>query len=227
MRGEADPSSLGATDVFDAFAERYDRWYDKPFGRSAFSLEKSCIQPVCKDLKKPFLEVGVGTGRFAEALEIEYGIDVSFGVSKIAKTRGISVIVCRGEKLPFRSESFGAVFVIVTLCFVDDPLEALKESARVLQNDGSIILGLILRESPWASYYKKKGEECNVFYKIAKFYSFDELKAMVEQAELKITEIRSTIFQEPTESPLHFENPRKGYSNEAGFVVVRLGKAHR
>ena len=61
--------------------------YDKPFGKSAFNLEKACIESLCKNLKPSFLEVGVGTGRFAQALKIGYGIDVSTGVLKFAKER--------------------------------------------------------------------------------------------------------------------------------------------
>lgn len=221
LKGGADETSR---DIFDAFAARYDRWYDKPFGKSAFNLEKACMESLCKNLRQPFLEIGVGTGRFAEALKIEYGIDISTSVLKFAEERGIAVIKGKGERLPFINNSFGAIFIIVTLCFVDDPLKVLEEAARVLKNEGRIILGLILRESSWASFYKKKGEAGNVFYGIAKFYSFKELKAMVEKAGLKIMEISSTIFQAPTENPLRFESPRKGNYKKAGFVAVKVRK---
>jgi ubiquinone/menaquinone biosynthesis C-methylase UbiE len=156
MKGEADKNSLDVAHVFDTFAERYDRWYDNPFGKSAFNLEKACITSLCKNLRRPFLEIGVGTGRFAEELEVEYGIDVSVGEIRYAKNRGIAVIAGKGEKLPFISKFFSVVFIIVTLCFVDEPLKVLKESTRVLKDEGSIILGVILRESPWASFYKKR-----------------------------------------------------------------------
>jgi hypothetical protein len=69
--------SLNVEQVFDVAAKRYDAWYDKPFGKSAFTLEKVCIESLFKNLKQPFLEVGMGTGRFANALKIGYGIDDS------------------------------------------------------------------------------------------------------------------------------------------------------
>ncbi|MGB9727731.1 MAG: class I SAM-dependent methyltransferase [Nitrososphaeria archaeon] len=225
MGGEVDSgSSLNVEQVFDSYAERYDRWYEKPFGTSAFNLEKACIESVCQGLEQPFLEIGVGTGRFAEALKIEYGIDISAGVLRFAKERGIMVVRGKGENLPFRNNSFGAVFIIVTICFVDNPLKVLEEARRVLKDNGSMVLGLILEESPWASFYKKKGEMGNVFYKVAKFYSFKELKAIIEEAKLKIESISSTIFQAPTEDLLHFEPPKVGYYERAGFVAVKLGK---
>jgi ubiquinone/menaquinone biosynthesis C-methylase UbiE len=216
--------SLNLEHVFDVFAERYDTWYDKPFGKSAFNLEKACIASLRKNLPQPFLEIGVGTGRFAEALEIKYGIDSSIGVLRFAKKRGVTVIRGKGEKLPFPNKSFGAVFIIVTLCFVDEPIKVLEEASRVLRDDGCIILGLILRESPWASFYMRKGVVGNVFYKVARFYSLNELKVILQKTNLRISETSSAIFQAPTENSLHFENPRKGCYKNAGFVTVKIGK---
>jgi ubiquinone/menaquinone biosynthesis C-methylase UbiE len=214
--------NIGREYVFDTFAERYNKWYDKPFGKTAFKLENKCIEFLCKNLERPFLEIGVGTGRFAVAPKMEYGIDKSIGVLKFAKERGIEVIRGEGENLPFVGTSFGAVFIIVTLCFVDDPLKVLKETSRILKGDGFLILGLILKESPWASFYAKKGEEGNVFYKIARFYTLNELKSMLKNVGLQILEVRSTILQPPTEDPLHFEPSKKGYYKDAGFIAIKL-----
>mgnify|MGYP001119100561 CR=1 FL=1 len=224
LKGEADRSSLDVTRVFDVFAERYDAWYEKPFGKSAFNLEKACTASLCKNLRQPSLEIGVGTGRFAEALKIEYGIDSSVGVLRFATKRGITVVRGKGEKLSFPNKCFGAVFIIVTLCFVDKPVKVLEEASRVLRDDGCIILGLILRESPWANFYARKGSAGNIFYKVARFYSLNELEVMLQKTNLRITEASSTIFQAPTQKPLRFENPRKGCYKDAGFVAIKAGK---
>jgi hypothetical protein len=56
-----------------------------------------------------------------------------------------------------------------------------------LTRDGRLILGLILKESPWARFYMKKGEAGNVFYKNATFYSFNELKVVIRKSGLTIT----------------------------------------
>jgi ubiquinone/menaquinone biosynthesis C-methylase UbiE len=218
--------SLNVEQVFDVSAKRYDAWYNRPFGKSALTLEKACIESLCKNFKQPFLEVGVGTGRFAQALKIGYGIDVSTGVLKFAKRREIIAVKGRAESLPFMDSFFGAVFMVVTLCFVDEPVKVLKEALRVLKEDGAVILGLILKESPWGRFYEEKGEAGNIFYKMAKFYSFEELKVIVGKTGLKIVEVNSTMFQAPTENPLHFESPKNGYFKEAGFVAVKLGKVN-
>jgi ubiquinone/menaquinone biosynthesis C-methylase UbiE len=217
-------SSLNVEQVFNVFAQRYDAWYDKPFGKSAFNLEKTCIASLCKNSEQPFLEIGVGTGRFAEALKIEYGIDSSVGVLRFAKKRGITVIRGRGEKLPFPDKCFGTVFIVVTLCFVDEPIKVLEETSRVLKDDGCTILGLILKESPSANFYMRKGSSGNIFYKVARFYSLNELETMLQETNLKITETSSTIFQAPTEKPLRSESPRKGCHKNAGFVTMKAAK---
>lgn len=221
LRGDAD---LDVKSVFDTFADRYDKWYDKPFGKSAFRLEKDCIEFLCGDLAKPFLEVGVGTGRFAVALNLEYGVDRSIRVLRFAKKRGIKVVRGDGLRLPFADESFGAVFIIVTLCFVDYPLKVLEEAVRVSRREGAIILGLILKESPWAAFYEKKGEKGNVFYEIARFYSFEEVESMLANVGLQVEEMRSTMFQRPAVNPLDFECSWKGVFREAGFVAIKARK---
>ena len=78
---------------------------------------------------------------------------------------------------------------------------------------GFVILGLILKESPWASFYEKKGEEGNVFYKIAKFYTINELKSMLENVALQILEVRSTILQPPPKN--------RSISSSQGRAVTR------
>jgi len=42
------------------------------------------------------------------------------------------------------------------VCFFEEPLRAFKEAHRVLKNDGYLVLGLVLSDSPWANFYKEK-----------------------------------------------------------------------
>jgi hypothetical protein len=44
-------NNFDAEYVFDAFAERYDKWYEKPFGKSAFKLEKACLKSFKRSFK--------------------------------------------------------------------------------------------------------------------------------------------------------------------------------
>jgi ubiquinone/menaquinone biosynthesis C-methylase UbiE len=82
-------SAVTATPVsgdnpFQKLADRYARWFDRPRGRRIFTVEMHAIQDLLEGMPRPWLEVGVGTGRFARALGVDEGIDPSPEVLKIA-----------------------------------------------------------------------------------------------------------------------------------------------
>ncbi len=207
---------------FDELAEVYDAWYEKE-GKLIFEIEVRAFREVLASLPKPWLEVGVGSGRFAEALRIERGIDPSVKLGEIARGRGITVEQGKGEETPFADESFGTVFLIVTICFVDAPLDVLKEAYRILVPKGKVVLGLVLKESLWGRFYEEKKREGHHFYKHATFYGYDDLTKILEQAGFAVERVVSTLFQKPGEVEA-VESPRSGYSPDAGFTVLVAGK---
>ena len=160
---------------FDELALEYDRWFDEK-GRFLFRIELEALRLLLTSLPKPWLEIGVGSGRFAEALGIETGIDASYKVLQLARERGIRVLQGQGEQKLFKEESWGTVFLIVTLCFLDSPLEVLREAQRILRPDGKIVLGLVLKESIWGRFYRAKKQRGHRFYRYARFYSYEEIQ---------------------------------------------------
>jgi len=132
---------------FDELASDYDAWFEKD-GKLIFNTEVRAFQEILPLLPKPWLEMGVGSGRFARALGIETGVDPSIELLNIARSRGITTIQGRGEEELFEEESFSTVFLIVTLCFVDSPEAVLREVHRILKPGGKVVLGLVLKESP-------------------------------------------------------------------------------
>jgi len=208
--------------LFDSLATEYDDWFDGE-GKLIFAIEVRAFQEVLDSLPKPWLEVGVGSGRFAQALGIETGIDPSVKLLELASKRGIKVIPGRGEQHIFKSGSFGSVFLIVTLCFVNSPSEVLKEAHRVLTPSGKIVLGLVLKDSPWGKFYEKKKMQGHRFYKYASFYKYDEVVTFLEQSGFSIEKVVSTLFQKPGKVE-QVELPRKGFSPAAGFMIIMAGK---
>jgi len=208
---------------FDGLAERYDRWYEKPFGKGAYRLELECLSSLVEH-EGLSLEVGVGTGRFAEKLKVDYGLDPSLPMLKLAKKRGIKVVRGVGEALPFKGEVFGGVFIVVSLCFVRDPRKVLEESRRVLKRGGKLYLGLILRESRWADFYLKKAREGHPVYRHARFYSFFELKELLKDLFV-FEKMKSTLIEEPQDKrPPAGGEVREGFYELAGFTCLRLEK---
>jgi len=207
---------------FDDLAFEYDAWFDGG-GKSIFAIEVLAFHELLPSLPKPWLEIGVGSGRFAQALGIETGVDPSTKLLKMARERGIKTFLGRGEQKLFNEGSFGTAFLIVTLCFLDSPLDALREAYRILAPGGKIVLGLVLKESPWGKFYQQKKKQGHRFYKYTTFYRYDEVAKLLEQSGFAIEQVISTLFQKPA-NVKRMELPQRGYSSSAGFTVIVAGK---
>ena len=205
--------------IFDRYYKKYDMWYDK--NRFAYLSELEAIKKVLPNKSKG-LEIGVGTGRFAQALGIEFGIDPSPNMLKIAKKRGIDVRLGNGERLPFKNDTFDYVAIIITICFVKYPQKVIEESYRVLKNNGKIIIGIIDKNSFLGKLYQEKK---SVFYKKAKFFSVAELTDLLKEAGFNRFYHFQTIFELP-DGMSSIEKPQNGFG-KGGFVVISAEKKRR
>jgi len=203
---------------FDSLAAEYDAWFEDE-GRLIFAIEVKAFRTLLSLPPKPWLEVGVGSGRFAQVLGIENGIDPSVKLLEMATNRGIRTFLARGEDHFFNKETLGTVFLIATLCFVDSPIAVLHEAHRILKPEGKTVLGLVLRESPWGKFYQIKKQEGHHFYKYATFYSYQEVEKLITYSGFIIDKVISTLFQKPGEVK-GMEAPRGGFSANAGFTVI-------
>jgi ubiquinone/menaquinone biosynthesis C-methylase UbiE len=109
--------TCGPYEIFDSLAEQYDAWYDTPGGQSLFAAEVECLRPFVARLAEPILEIGVGTGRFAEALGVSHGVDPAPRPLAIAASRGVETKCAPGEDLPYDDESFGGGYLRVHAMF--------------------------------------------------------------------------------------------------------------
>ncbi|MFA5271377.1 MAG: methyltransferase domain-containing protein [Candidatus Omnitrophota bacterium] len=201
------------TGVFDKYYKKYDAWYE----RNKF-VYLSEIEALKKALPKKGkgLEIGVGTGRFASILGIEYGVDPSKNMLQIARRRGIDACLGTGEKLPFENFTFDYIAVIITFCFVKDPVKVLAEAKRVLKENGKLIIGIIDKDSFLGKFYRKKK---SIFYQQAHFFGVKEVVVLLRQAGFKKFSYFQTLFSLPEEIS-YIEKPQKGF-DKGGFVVVR------
>ncbi len=131
----------------------------------------------------------------------------------------MDAFLARGETAPFKDNTFGTVFLIVTLCFTDSPARILAECHRILHKAGQLVLALVLAESPWGKEYKFKKYEGHPFYDHATFYTYAELGTLTAQAGFTIQQVSSTLFQKPGQVE-HMEFPQHGYSPDSGFTVI-------
>jgi len=198
--------------VFDKYYKKYDKWYD--MNRSAFLTELAVIKKVLPK-KGEGLEIGVGTGRFAQALGIRYGLDTSKGMLELAKKRGISVRLAAGEKLPFKDSVFNYAVIINTLCFTKNPMKVLWEAKRVLKKNAKLIVGIIDKNSFLGKLYKKKK---SIFYRKANFLSAEETATLLKNVGFNRLSYYQGIFK-TLDRIKSVEVPLKGFGR-GGFVVI-------
>lgn len=168
-----------AWEVFDAHAGEYDAWFDAH--RDEFLAELARIRAVVPPGRSPSAEVGTGSGRFAEALGVDLGVEPSCALARMARARGVNVVRGVGEALPLRSSSFSLVLLVTVICYLDDPPRTLRECHRVLSPGGLLVLAFIERGGPiYEKYLHAPGK--HRFLSRARFYSRDEVIAMVSSA---------------------------------------------
>ena len=164
------------------------------------------------------MEIGVGSGLFAEPFGIHYGVEPSARMRKQALQRGvINVVDGAAEKLPFEDHFFDFALMVTTICFLDDVKQAFREAWRVIKTDGKLIIGFVDKNSSLGKLYEKHKNE-NVFYRDAMFYSLDEVAGFFNQAHFYGLKYTQTIFRmlDEIKEP---EDVKEGYG-EGSFVVV-------
>ena len=175
-------------DVFEEYAVDYDRWFDEH--RDEYHAELARIRKVIPPPDSRSIEVGLGSGRFAALLGIRIGVEPSRALCRMAHQRGIEVIQGRAEALPIREESCSSVLFVTVICFLDDPIPALRELYRILLPGGLLIAAFIEREGMiHRKYLQEVGK--GRFLSHAKFYSQGEVLAFFRQTGFHANDVDS------------------------------------
>ena len=206
--------------LFDTIASDYDAWYDQPVGRVILAGELDCLRRLDGTCHGRWLEVGVGSGRFAAGLGIGEGIDPAANMLQIAARRGVRTHLGTADNLPFPDGSFDGVLLALTLCFIEDPAAALRECRRVLAEKGVLLVGIVPADSPWGRLYARKKAEGHRIYTSATFRTVQETVDLIEAAGFRLRNAASTFLwdpDEPAESPPRVED---GADPRADFVAL-------
>ncbi|MDY7083366.1 MAG: class I SAM-dependent methyltransferase, partial [Halobacteria archaeon] len=123
------------TQPFDEHTQRYEDWFDEH--DYEYTSELEAVRSLLPS-RGVGVEIGIGSGQFAVPLGVEYGIDPSDEMMKVAREKDDEIHLVKGvaEHLPFRETVFDYALIVTTICFVDDIPTTLAEARRVL-DDGS------------------------------------------------------------------------------------------
>lgn len=127
-----------------AMSRRYDSFIDKVLGEN---IRPKILEKLNEEENfGRLIEFGCGTGYFTKTLanksESIISTDVSEEMLEIAMKRlkGIEFRVMDFQDCKFDDGTFDTVFMGLVLLFADDPKKALKESRRILKQDGKLII---------------------------------------------------------------------------------------
>jgi ubiquinone/menaquinone biosynthesis C-methylase UbiE len=206
------------TEPFDNYSDEYDNWFI--INKYAFQSELNAIKKALPN-SPDVVEIGIGSGIFAEPLGIKEGVDPSEAMREKAQKRGIRVKNAVAENLPYNDKSKNAALMVTSICFVDDIYNAFQEAHRVLKNNGHLIIGFVDKNSPIGKSYLEHKDE-NIFYKDALFYGTEELLKVLKDTGFKTNNTYQTVFGK-IEDINKVQNVLDGYG-QGSFVVIKAQK---
>lgn len=206
--------AIDENSAYHTKAIEYDQWFEEHtnlYESELLAIERLMPATGCG------LEIGVGSARFASRLQIRFGIDPSPAMASIAQSRGINTEIGRAEALPYQQETFDFVLLVTSICFIQDPQQALKEMKRVLKPNGIVLLAFINKESELGKSYEAQKQD-NPYYRDAHFYSTDDLITMFSSMGFTLTDSIQTLFSN-NESII--QQPEPG-NDRGSFVVLKF-----
>jgi ubiquinone/menaquinone biosynthesis C-methylase UbiE len=211
---------MANTEVFERNVAEYEAWFDR--FPAVFDSEILAIRRHFQELPENILgiEVGMGSGRYAQALGIKEGVEPATSMRNLALDKALEVVKATAEHLPYKDLHFDFV-LFVTICHLDSFPKALKEANRVIKRGGYVIIGFIDKGSKIGiQYEEKKGR--STFYKNARFYLTSEVEDLLKASGFKNPVFSQCLFDD-LENIQKTEEPKEG-TGEGSFVVVRATK---
>lgn len=128
------------------YYNHYGSWYDEERIKGYYELINQREVEIVKQYgeNKDVLEIGCGTGiilnEVTKFTHSAWGIDLSEGMLKKAKEKGLSVKLANATKLPFPDGNFDLVYSFKVLPHIPEIDQVIQEAIRVVKKEGTLIL---------------------------------------------------------------------------------------
>jgi SAM-dependent methyltransferase len=225
---------------FDAYASEYDAWFLE--NRNVLESEKRLVRRMLGEPGRT-LSVGCGSGLFEHLLRVEDDIVIEFGIepsaemAKVAEHRGMRVTIGSAEDLPYDDGSFDTLLFNGTPSYIDDLAGALGEAHRVLRPGGHVVLVDVPAESSYGLLYRLAAEigtwDDPLLAKVAPAHPYpiefaaaanwrttEEKIELLEAAGFTPIAFGQTLTRHPKYSNDEPEDPSEGYGR-GDYVGIR------
>ncbi|MCL6524724.1 MAG: class I SAM-dependent methyltransferase [Thermoflavifilum sp.] len=169
------------------FTHHYEAYYEGPYKRLEVWEKKILSDLITADKRvKTLLEFGCGTTRFTRWWK-DIGIEATGGdISPFMLAQALhlfdgDLVMADSHYLPFKDKTFDAVAFIATFEYYKDPIQVLREAARVAKY--GIIMGMMNKITP--KFIRRRVQQFigkNQYYNTARFYTPQKLIQLIHQA---------------------------------------------
>lgn len=204
MKDEASKNMKSASGTM----RKYWKSCESEFWQNVFRVETDYL---LKHLKgcQTVLSVGCGPAVIEAALGKHgyqvTGVDIEPGA--LRETSGtVKMVVARAEDLPFPAAAFEVVIFVTSLQFIEDYRAAVAQAARVLRENGQLIVMLL---NPASAFFQRKRCQPHSYVHRIRHTDLEEIQSVISrqfeaQTEYFLGIDGATLFEtrEPAEAAL-------------------------
>ncbi|MGE5252892.1 MAG: class I SAM-dependent methyltransferase [Planctomycetaceae bacterium] len=222
------------TQLFDAWPDRYEKWFATPIGSLVKRVEWELILNFLRPGPGDFiLDAGCGTGIFTlDMLSCgarAVGLDLSLSMIRRARQKAgnlpLRVLSADLLNLPFPENTFDKTASVTALEFIPDGRKAVEELFRVTRGGGTVVVATLNSLSPWAERRREEGRKGHPLFSKAFFRSPEELAALTPVKGETCTAVHFLKEEDPNRAREIEKRGRLNNLKTGAFLAARWVKS--